>query len=182
MIIAMILTGIALLDPGPYGGWLGRPGPGPSVRGTGVPSAPTARGGGDGSASDDLAARRWEHELRRLDRLRARAWRRGDPGGLGRVYVPRSRVLALDRRHLRAYVERGYTVRGVRLRILGLRVVDSRPTRVRLDVVDRLLDAVATDPAGEQRVLPSDRPHRHTVDLRRVRGRWRIAAVGLPSR
>jgi hypothetical protein len=97
------------------------------------------------------------------------------------VYAPGSAALALDRRHLRSYVARGFTVRGVRLRIVTLRVVDHGRQRVRLDVVDRLSRAVATDAAGNPRELPRDRPHRHTIDLRRVHGRWRIAAVAVPA-
>jgi hypothetical protein len=165
VIIAAIVTGIALLRPGTYDSGHRWRAAVPSVRGTGEPS--TAR----------HAARRWEHELRRLDRLRGRAWRRGDPGGLRPVYVPGSPALVLDRRHLRSYLDRGFSVRGVRVRILTLGVIDDGPTRVRLDIVDRLSHVVATDSTGRRRGLPHDRPHRHMIELRRVRGHWRIAAI-----
>jgi hypothetical protein len=121
---------------------------------------------------------RWRRELDRLDRLRARAWRGGDVDRLRLVYVPGSAELAVDGRHLRAYVARGFTVRGVRTRVLAVHLVDRRRLRVRLAVVDRLGDPVARDPTGRELALPHDRARRELVELRRVDGRWRIAGVG----
>lgn len=122
-------------------------------------------------------ARWWAHELVRLDRLRAGAWRRGDVNRLRSVYVGGSAVLAVDRRHLRSYLDRGFTVRGVRTRVLAVHVLDRRPSQVRLAVVDRLGQAVARDPTGRELALPHDRARRQLVELRRVDGHWRIAGV-----
>jgi hypothetical protein len=123
------------------------------------------------------AERRWRRELERLDRLRASAWRRGDVDRLRSVYVAGSAELAVDERHLQAYVARGFMVRGVRTRVMAVHVVDRGRLRVRLAVVDRLADPVASDPTGRELALPHDRARRQLVELRRVHGRWRIAGV-----
>lgn len=121
---------------------------------------------------------RWRQVLRTLDRHRARAWDAGEPGRLRRVYVPDSPALRRDQRMLRAYVERGLTVRGVRTTYQRVRVHERGPRRVVLDVLDRLRGRpVARDTAGHQRRLPRDRPDRHLVELQKVDGRWRIATI-----
>jgi hypothetical protein len=147
-----------------------------------LPAVGTVRGSGGPTPGGE---RWWAHELDRLDRLRAAAWRRGDIGRLRSVYLPGSAVLIVDRRHLQSYIDRGFTVRGARTRVLAVHVLDCRPTLVRLAVVDRLADAVARDSTGRELALPHVRARRQLVELRRVDGRWRIAGVAAhppPSR
>jgi hypothetical protein len=121
--------------------------------------------------------RRWRGVLHGLDRHRTRAYAQGDPALLSRVYLPGTRVLAADRRMLAAWIDRGATVSGVRLRVLRAdRLGRTVGAGARLRVVDRLGPAVAHLPDGRQRALPRDRPTERVVVLVRTRHGWRIAA------
>ena len=118
---------------------------------------------------------RWRPVLHRLDAHRTRAYARGQPRLLRRVYAPGTRVLAHDLRMLRAWTRRGATVSGVRLRVLAVpRQIIGR-NAVRLRVVDRLLGATARLADTTVR-LPHDRATERVVVLRHARGEWRIAA------
>lgn len=125
------------------------------------------------------SAARWRAVLYQLDRIRARAWRQGDPDLLRAVYAAGSPALDSDRHLLADYARRGLRVRDVRLRFGRLEVVQERPGWVRFTVVDRLAAATAVSAAGSRLPLPRDRPTRHRVVLRRVGGAWRIDRVSV---
>ncbi len=120
--------------------------------------------------------------LREWDARRARAYAAGDLTALRRLYTPGSRAGAADARMLRGYVDRGLRVEGMRMQLLAVRVRAAGPGVLRLQVTDRLANAVAV---GERRrlVLPRDSASRHVVTLRRDHrgradpGRWRVATV-----
>jgi len=119
---------------------------------------------------------RWRPVLDRLDAHRARAYATGRPRLLLRVYLPRSRVLASDRRMLSAWTTRGATVAGARLRVLAVSRLRSPGRSVRLRVVDRLAPATARLRRGERIELPHDQATEHLVVLRRTPDGWRIAS------
>jgi hypothetical protein len=153
----------------------------PSPRAT---STGPTREGNSGPPSSSLGAperasrpAQWIAEFCRLDRARAAAWRTGLPTALRSVYVQGSAALRVDMAALASYRQRGLIVRGVDIRLLSLRLLRHRAGRVWLDVVDQLGNAMAIDRAGRERALPNDRPTRHQIELQRVAGEWRIAAV-----
>jgi hypothetical protein len=113
--------------------------------------------------------------LDRLDAHRARAYATGRTRLLNRVYLPRSRVLATDRRMLGAWTRRGAAVSGARLRVLDVSRLPSPGRSVRLRVVDRLAPATARLD-GERIALPHDQPTEHLIELRRTPVGWRIAS------
>lgn len=78
---------------------------------------------------------------------------------------------------LRQYTARGLHVEGVRLAFGRITVVERTPDAVRLRVVDQLRQATAVDRSGRRLVLPRDSPTRHTIELSRTSGGWRIADV-----
>jgi hypothetical protein len=120
---------------------------------------------------------RWRRVLAALDRIRGMAWLRGEPRLLRRVYSAASTPLDHDREMLASYTRRGLRVRGVRLHIDRLHVLSRAAGRVRLLVIDQLGPATAVSRPGYPRRLPTDRPSRHLVVLRRTEAGWRIAAV-----
>jgi hypothetical protein len=128
------------------------------------------------SAPDGSSDARWRRVLDRLDGLRSRAWRRGDPDDLSEVNVAGSAALRADRAMLAAYWSRGLRLRA-RLDFLRVRLVERRPDEATLDVVDRLRPAAATSVSGAVVDLPADQATAHTIVLRRVGGRWLIADV-----
>jgi hypothetical protein len=145
------------------------------------PARPPARTGALPHPAEPTGSRastvRWHVVLHRLDRVRARAWCRGEPRLLRAVYTPRATALGADRHLLGDYARRGLRVRDVRLRFVRVHVMDRRPLYVRLRVVDSLADATAVSSTGKLLRLPRDRATRHRIVLRRVGGRWRIDAV-----
>lgn len=114
--------------------------------------------------------------LRAWDRRRADAWAAGDRRALARLYVPGSRAGRRDDAMLAAYVARGLRVRSMHRQVLSARVLLRRAARLRLEVTDRLVDAVAVG-HGVRTALPDDRPSRRVVVLRRRSGEWRVVAV-----
>lgn len=116
--------------------------------------------------------------LRAWDGRRARAWARGDPAALARLYVPCSAAGRHDLAMLRAWSERGLTVRGMRMQLLAVRVRARAADRLVLDVTDRLARAVAIGPQGRAD-LPGDSASTRTIVLRRLAGEWRVARVTL---
>jgi len=149
-------------------GWLAIRSPTPTAAAEPRPAAP--------STADGSSDPRWHRVLDRLDSLRSRAWRTGDPEALSRVYVAWSGALRADRAMVSAYRSRGLRLR-VRLAFMRVRLVDRRPGEVTLAVVDRLRSVAATSASGGVAQLPADRPTAHTIVLRRVGGRWLIADV-----
>jgi len=122
--------------------------------------------------------RDWADVLRSLDRIRAEAWRRGDPAELVRVYAPGSPLLQEDQARLGAYTDRGLRVTGARTTYHVVGVVWARSDRVGLVVVDRLGRSRAVSSVSERsRALPRDDVARHVITLRRIDAGWRIGAV-----
>jgi hypothetical protein len=117
--------------------------------------------------------------LRAWDDRRAAAWAAGDPTLLARLYTRGSSAGAADLALLGRYRARGLVVRGMRMQLLRVRVLTSRPRLVVLEVTDRLASAVAYAPTGGARRLPRDVATVHEVVLRRVEGQWRMARVSV---
>lgn len=124
-------------------------------------------------------AERWQSVLQLLDRVRAKAWRQVSPTLLRRVYLPSTPEAQRDLSMLRQYAERGLSVEGVRLAFGAVIVARRTPQMVRLRVIDQLREATAVDQRGRRLKLPRDSPTRHTIELRRSAGSWRIAEVQL---
>lgn len=114
--------------------------------------------------------------LRDWDAARASAFARGDATALRALYSGASRAGTSDLAMLRAYRARELRVRGMRMQILSLEVLDRTPRRLRLEVTDRLVGAVAVGD-GQRLVLPRDRPTTRVIELRRSGGSWRVASV-----
>jgi hypothetical protein len=136
--------------------------------------AAAAAGASSGATSSDA---RWRGVLGRLDAIRARAWRAGDPSALDRVYVAGSGALRADKRMIDAFGSRGWRPDEVRLELLAVSVVDRRPGEVTLAAVDRLRPVRVHTDVGGVANLPADEPTAHRIVLRRVEGRWLIADV-----
>jgi hypothetical protein len=138
---------------------------------------------GAGSAAQRPAVRPDERfalgVLRGWDARRAAAWATGDPALLARLYTRGSTAGAADLDLLRRYRARGLVVRDMRMQLLRVRVLTSRPRLVVLEVTDRLAFAVAFAPPSRARPLPRDVATAHEVVLRRVGGEWRMARVSL---
>jgi len=115
--------------------------------------------------------------LRDWDRDRAEAWREGDLGALGRLYVARSLAGRADRAMLAAYVDRGLRVRGVRMQVASVRVERSDDARVVLLVTDRLSTAATATGPGRVLPLPRDRWTSRRIVLVRAGERWQVARV-----
>jgi hypothetical protein len=67
----------------------------------------------------------------------------------------------------------------MRMQVLHLRVLVARPSRIVLEVTDRLAGAVAVrvDDDRVRRLLPADGPTHRRLVLRRDGGRWLMAGV-----
>jgi hypothetical protein len=113
--------------------------------------------------------------LRAWDEARAGAWAAGSVGALRRLYV--GGAGASDVRLLGAYLERGLRVRDLRVQVLALDVLHRRPREWRLRVTDRLAGGTAVGADGARQRLPRDRATTRSLVLRRVDGRWLMAAV-----
>lgn len=114
--------------------------------------------------------------LRDWDVARAAAWAAGDPAALGALYLPGAAAGQRDVRLLRTYLARGLRVNGLQFQRLQIRVLAQDDDLLRLDVVERLLPASVRSGSVVRR-LPAGQPVRRVVELRRVGGSWRVAAV-----
>ncbi|MCD6641190.1 MAG: hypothetical protein LT071_14930 [Nocardioides sp.] len=114
--------------------------------------------------------------LAEWDTARARAWATGDLETLQGLYADGSRAGAVDVERLRAWVDRGLTVRGMQTQVLSLEV--RHQTDVRLDVVvtDRMVGGVAVG-EGQSQELPRDRPTTRRITMRRDDARWVVVEV-----
>lgn len=154
--------------------------PGSSGR-TNFPSGQGATGRTDpppaDGPADQATTAAWRGVLDAIDGRRQRAWHRGDPSALARVFVAGSAELTADRRALVSYVRRGLHVDGVATsyRVMAVKRVGAGSAA--LLVVDRLGQAVARDDSGHHAVLPTDRPSRQRISLRLIDGVWLIASV-----
>ena len=114
--------------------------------------------------------------LRAWDRDRAAAWRKGDLGALGRLYVPGSRAGEADRAMLASYVDRGLRVTGMRMQVAAAEVRHADDDRMVLRVTDRLVGAEARG-GGDTLSLPVDGWSRRRIVLVRTGEQWLVAAV-----
>ena len=99
-----------------------------------------------------------------------------DPAALRALYVPGSVAGRRDVAMLQAWTARGLRVRGLRMQVLALDVV----LRTRSPAGagrHRPGGAGGCRGPGVRRELPRDAPSAHTVELVRVAGEWRVAAV-----
>lgn len=126
------------------------------------------------AASDRAAALA---ALRGWDRQRAGAWRRGRPAALAGLYVAGSAAGAVDRALLAAYVDRGLRVTGMRMQRSAVRVLAADEARIVLEVVDRLVGAVAVGRDGTRVALPRDGWSQRRVVLRAGPTGWRVVEV-----
>lgn len=139
----------------------------PAAAASAAPATPGAPAPGASRAVAALGV------LRAWDRARAAAWARGDPRALAALYVPGARAGVADVAMQRRWHARGLRVRGMSMQVLAAEVRVRAPDRLVLVVTDRLAGAVAV-PGGLP--LPRDQPTTRRLDLRRVGGRWLLAA------
>lgn len=115
------------------------------------------------------------------DRERAAAWAAGDAAALARLYLPTSSAGRRDARQLRAWTRHGWVVRGVTRQVQQVTVRQLEADMVRLEVVDRLVGAVAhrrdADPATPGRPLPQGQLHHRELEFQQGEHGWRIAGV-----
>jgi hypothetical protein len=114
--------------------------------------------------------------LRHWDRRRARAWARGDPAALTRLYAAGSGTGRRDLAMLAAYRSRGLRVRSMGRQVLAVHLRSCGARRISLLLTDRLVDAVAVG-RGHRTGLPDGRPVTRRVELRRHDGVWRVSEV-----
>jgi hypothetical protein len=127
------------------------------------------------SESESCAARALA-VLGHWDRRRARAWARGDPAALTRLYAVGSGTARRDLAMLAAYRSRGLRVRSMGRQVLAVHLRSCGARRISLLLTDRLVDAVAVG-RGHRTGLPDGRPVIRRVELRRHDGVWRVSEV-----
>lgn len=110
-----------------------------------------------------------------LDVARAEAFASAAPGRLADVYAARS-LQRTDAAVLRAWTARGFRLEGMGQLRSSCRVVEVSPSRVRLEVVDRLAPTRAVR-GGRVHRLPIDRPTRRTVVLVATDHGWRVTGL-----
>jgi hypothetical protein len=149
-------------------------------------SPPSDSSPADRSYRRGQAAGHWAKILRHLDGRREQAWADARPRGLTAVFARGSAVLQVDQATLQAYRRRGLRVSGVAMTFSRVHLVSRSGRLVRLRVVDRLGPAATLGDDGTARVLPTDRPSRHLIDLVHTSAGWRIADIvdsdGRPQR
>ncbi len=114
--------------------------------------------------------------LREWDAQRAKAWARGDESLLRSLYTRGSEAGRHDGAMLRAWLERGLVVQGLRTQLLTVRELARTRSTWTLQVTDRLVGGVAVGP-GVRRPLPRDGATTRTLRLRLVDDTWLVASV-----
>jgi hypothetical protein len=115
--------------------------------------------------------------LRAWDARRGAAYASGSVAALRDLYVHGSVAGRRDVAVLASYGDRGYVVRGMRMQLLAVRVLDRAVDRCRLRVTDRLAGGVAVR-NGVRVPLPRDAASTRVLTLvRSADGRWRVLAV-----
>lgn len=112
--------------------------------------------------------------LREWDRRRAEAYAAGSVPRLRSLYV--AGAGRADARLLQSYVDRGLTVRGMRVQVLALRVLRDDDRLLGVRVTDRVVGAEAWGSSGAI-ALPRDSPTTRVLTLRHVGGAWRVSSV-----
>lgn len=130
-------------------------------------------------ALSPAAEDQWATTLTRLDEVRAEAFASADAAALDGVYVEGSRAMRSDAATIADYRSRGGRVTGADLRVISCRVLAESPSRVELDVVDRLGRARVVWADGSATDLPRDEPSRRVITLVRTTEGWRITGVVL---
>ncbi|QIX27049.1 hypothetical protein ncot_10915 [Nocardioides sp. JQ2195] len=143
------------------------------VRMGGSAQAAAVAGGAFGVGEARRSAR---EVLDRWDRSRASAYSDGDVRALRSLYAPGSRSGDTDVALLRDYLGRGLRVEHLRMQVLAFRVLCRTPSRLVVEVTDRLDGAVAVQ--GDQRTaLPDDRADRRRIAMVRRDGSWLVSEV-----
>ncbi len=114
--------------------------------------------------------------LRGWDERREQAWARGDAQSLAALYVSGSGAARADLRLLRSFSARGLVVRRMQTQLLAAEVLRHSPEAIRLRVLDRVAGG-EVEARGRREPLTATEPVAHTIDLRRVDGRWRVRSV-----
>lgn len=114
--------------------------------------------------------------LRAWDTRRAAAWAAGDVEALARLYAAGSGAGRRDRDMLQVWIRRGLRVEDLRTQVLDVQVLEHRPGRWVVQVVDRLVSGVAVGPVART-ALPRDSPTTRRVVLVEQLGSWRVASV-----
>ncbi|KRF11397.1 hypothetical protein ASG90_16725 [Nocardioides sp. Soil797] len=110
------------------------------------------------------------------DRGRAAAYSSGRPGALRSLYTAASHSGDADVRLLRGYLSRGLRVEHLRMQVLAFRVLRRTPTRLVLQVTDRLSGAVAVQ--GKDRTpLPADRADDRRITMTHHGDTWLVDEV-----
>lgn len=116
--------------------------------------------------------------LRDWDRARSRAWARGDPAALRRLYVAGSSAGARDVAMLRAWLRRGLRVERLEMQVLAVELRRRTDRRIVLVVTDRLADGAAIRAGpGEPPALPRDGPTTRRLVLVHAGARWLLASA-----
>jgi len=123
----------------------------------------------------------WAAVLRDLDERRARVFARADADGLIAVYLRGSSALREDEADVARLAAAGLRARGLRMVIGSVRVRETAPSRVVLEVSDRMPPYDIVDRSGRVvRTVPGrgNRPWRVTlVPARDAVGEWRISLI-----
>lgn len=116
--------------------------------------------------------------LRAWDEARSRAFADGDVAALRGLYVLGSAAGTADVGMMRAYLDRGLRVEGMRMQVLSLDVLSAEGGRLRLRVTDRLADGAVAVGARTEVPLPADAASTRVVELVRSEdASWRVASV-----
>ena len=114
--------------------------------------------------------------LHEWDDRRAVAWARSDEAELRSLYAAGSGAGTADVRMLRSWTSRGLVVRRLVTQVFGIRVLRRTPDEISIRVLDRVAGGLVSD-GRRERPLGSSRPTVRRVDLVRVAGVWKVAAV-----
>jgi eukaryotic-like serine/threonine-protein kinase len=147
---------------------------------TSSPSAPaaTTAPGGTVVPGETAVPASWKVVVARLDATRARAFDLGRPATLLGVYVPGSAAYLADRRTLQSLASRGLHAAGFAATVKTVTATRSTSTTANLRVVDQLSAYSLVDGSGAVVGHGAARPARaFTMDLARVDGSWRVAAI-----
>jgi eukaryotic-like serine/threonine-protein kinase len=125
--------------------------------------------------STDLA---WRPLVTKLDDLRTQAFTTGRIALLGQVYAPGASAYATDRATMSSLASRGLRARGFVAAVEKVTAESGTTSTERLLVVDRLSGYTLVDQDGEVVGRGAPRPTRaYTMELTKVGGRWRVAAI-----